>query len=392
MTEKFAALKRAQEEDCHLLPCPFCGSAPDRREDFRLPSQPWVFISCGCAPRPHVDGHVLIAAPDGERLLTDAQAQARAHEIAATKWNRRAALSAPAESAAGWQLVPTEPNGKMEEAGKAVGEFHRGSDANDVYRAMLAAAPQPAIAPAAPVAEARASMWAVEVDGKLHAHFCALTQAGAEGLRDSIRNQTAPCDLKPMRVLPLGPIAAPASAGSAEPACSHRNATTTERGHKSCPDCGAQWGVACAPATQEAGPVAWAVLWGVENKRMNSVHIERATAENVAAEIKSCTEVRPLVFGGAAPQAPAAPADPMATHDNETLLDHLSNNRPLNTTQRSALYAIVKAAAPTAPVWRRLGIEEAAPILSGWHESSLTMLRAIESALAAKNGATFNQE
>jgi hypothetical protein len=66
-----------------------------------------------------------------------------------------AALSAPAASAAGWQWVPVEPNGKMEEAGKAVGEFHRGSDANDVYRAMLAAAPQPAIAPAAPVAEAR---------------------------------------------------------------------------------------------------------------------------------------------------------------------------------------------------------------------------------------------
>ncbi len=62
------------------------------------------------------------------------------------------AMSAPAASAAGWQWVPVEPNGKMEEAGKAVGEFHRGSDANDVYRAMLAAAPQPAIAPAAPVA------------------------------------------------------------------------------------------------------------------------------------------------------------------------------------------------------------------------------------------------
>jgi hypothetical protein len=41
-------------------------------------------------------------------------------------------------------------------------------------------------------------------------------------------------------------------------------------------------------------PVAWAVYWGIGEMRPNSVHFEKQTATNVAAEIKSNTEIRPL--------------------------------------------------------------------------------------------------
>lgn len=47
-----------------------------------------------------------------------------------------------------------------------------------------------------------------------------------------------------------------------------------------------------APVTE---PVAWAVYWGLPPTRKNSVHFERTTAEEVAARIKSNTEIRPLV-------------------------------------------------------------------------------------------------
>lgn len=41
-------------------------------------------------------------------------------------------------------------------------------------------------------------------------------------------------------------------------------------------------------------PTAWAVFWGIGEVRPNSVHFEKQTAENVAAQIKSYTELRPL--------------------------------------------------------------------------------------------------
>lgn len=41
-------------------------------------------------------------------------------------------------------------------------------------------------------------------------------------------------------------------------------------------------------------PTAYAVFWGVLDKRPNSVHIGRQTALDVAATIKSPTEIRPL--------------------------------------------------------------------------------------------------
>lgn len=41
-------------------------------------------------------------------------------------------------------------------------------------------------------------------------------------------------------------------------------------------------------------PAAWAVYWGIGEMRPNSVHFEKQTATNVAAEIKSNTEIRTL--------------------------------------------------------------------------------------------------
>lgn len=68
-----------------------------------------------------------------------------------------------------------------------------------------------------------------------------------------------------------------------------------------------------APAPQAAAePVAWAVYWGLPPNRKHSVHFERATAEGVAATIKSATEIRPLVLAaptGAAPAQAAAEVD-----------------------------------------------------------------------------------
>lgn len=53
----------------------------------------------------------------------------------------------------------------------------------------------------------------------------------------------------------------------------------------------------------QAEPVAYAVWWGLGFMRKHSVHFERATAEDVAANIKSYTEIRPLYAG---PQAATA--------------------------------------------------------------------------------------
>lgn len=50
-------------------------------------------------------------------------------------------------------------------------------------------------------------------------------------------------------------------------------------------------------------PVAWAVYWGISELRKNSVHFEKQTAEEVAKQIRSNTEIRPLY---AAPPKTAA--------------------------------------------------------------------------------------
>lgn len=53
--------------------------------------------------------------------------------------------------------------------------------------------------------------------------------------------------------------------------------------------------LAAHEAEQQAGEaVAYAVYWGMPPTRKNSVHFDRETAEDVAAHIKSPTEVRPL--------------------------------------------------------------------------------------------------
>jgi len=48
-----------------------------------------------------------------------------------------------------------------------------------------------------------AVIWSVRVDGRFHGHLCATSRAGADGLRDSLKYQTAPQNLKPMEVVPL---------------------------------------------------------------------------------------------------------------------------------------------------------------------------------------------
>lgn len=63
--------------------------------------------------------------------------------------------------------------------------------------------------------------------------------------------------------------------------------------------------------TDEQKPTAWAVWWGIEHMRMNSVHIERATASDVASEIKSRTELRPLYDQAAIDAAVAAERERM---------------------------------------------------------------------------------
>lgn len=48
------------------------------------------------------------------------------------------------------------------------------------------------------------------------------------------------------------------------------------------------------PSAVVQEPDAFAVYWGIGQMRKNSVHFERKTAEEVAAQIKSNTEIRPL--------------------------------------------------------------------------------------------------
>lgn len=69
------------------------------------------------------------------------------------------------------------------------------------------------------------------------------------------------------------------------------------------------------PAAPTSGePVAWIVYWGLGSLRVNSVHLEKATAEKVASEIKSHTEVHPLYAAPAATPAQADSAGQVAYH------------------------------------------------------------------------------
>lgn len=62
------------------------------------------------------------------------------------------------------------------------------------------------------------------------------------------------------------------------------------------------------PVALPAEPVAWVVWWGIGQMQKNSVHFERKTAEEVAANIKSATEIRPLYATPAPKQGDAKDA------------------------------------------------------------------------------------
>lgn len=64
----------------------------------------------------------------------------------------------------------------------------------------------------------------------------------------------------------------------------------------------------------EQEPVAWAVYWGLPPTRQNSVHFDKESAQAVANQIKSATEVRPLY---AAPAAQQYEAGDMASAHND---------------------------------------------------------------------------
>lgn len=84
------------------------------------------------------------------------------------------------------------------------------------------------------------------------------------------------------------------------------------------------------PATSEPG--AYAVWWGVGSMRVNSVHLERATAEQVASEIKSRTEIRPLSY--------TAPPDVQRDADRFTQAIQLLNSIPYALTKDECIQAI----------------------------------------------------
>lgn len=58
-------------------------------------------------------------------------------------------------------------------------------------------------------------------------------------------------------------------------------------------------------AMAEQEPVAWAVYWGLPPTRKNSVHFDMESAQAVAKQIKSATEVRPLYAAPVAQQPQA---------------------------------------------------------------------------------------
>lgn len=61
----------------------------------------------------------------------------------------------------------------------------------------------------------------------------------------------------------------------------------------------------------EQEPVAWAVYWGLPPTRQNSVHFDKESAQAVANQIKSATEVRPLYAAPVAQQPQAKPHKPL---------------------------------------------------------------------------------
>jgi hypothetical protein len=61
-------------------------------------------------------------------------------------------------------------------------------------------------------------------------------------------------------------------------------------------------------------PVAWIVYWGLSKLNANSVHLEKATAEKVASEIESYTEVHPLYAAPGATPPSAAQAEGASYH------------------------------------------------------------------------------
>jgi hypothetical protein len=77
-------------------------------------------------------------------------------------------------------------------------------------------------------------------------------------------------------------------------------------------------------AIDKQAEAAWAVYWGIGEMRKNSVHFERETAEKVAAQIKSNTEIRPLYAAPLANEA-SKPAAPSVGQDERELIELLRN-------------------------------------------------------------------
>jgi len=69
-------------------------------------------------------------------------------------------------------------------------------------------------------------------------------------------------------------------------------------------------------------PVAWAVYWGLPPTRKNSVHFDKESAQAVANQIKSATEVRPLYAAPVAQQPSKATLEKLrAWETNGELID-----------------------------------------------------------------------
>jgi hypothetical protein len=123
-----------------LLPCPFCGGAPEIvTRNVEPQGDPWygrkdeTFVLCNC-------GAALFDGAFHEGFY---DAQTRAVEA----WNRRALSSSPSEDGGeptGWKLVPVEPTEAMLVAGwnEYLSDMKGGTPRFAItYRAMLAASP-----------------------------------------------------------------------------------------------------------------------------------------------------------------------------------------------------------------------------------------------------------